>query len=235
MNDITEILQHIPYIWLVITVIIFKLAEKLKQLPQFSKVPPIITTVFILFLLITITSVEYKDYNDSTWLLTYLLFPAIIALAYPLIENIEVLKNNKRAVGSGILVATIVSILSVGFMGKLFNSSEMLILSLIPKSITTPIAIEVSKNIGGTPELTVCFVILTGIFGAVVGHRVLRFFKVKNNLSIGMAIGAASHVLGTATCLQNKEEQQAAVGGFTVILVGICTAILAPVFIKWFF
>lgn len=232
MNNVIEYITHSPFFWLLITVALFKLFEKLRKNKMFAGLPPIVTTTGVLFLLLTLTSVPYADYKESTWVLTFLLFPATIALAYPLIENIDVLKENKTAVSAGILAGTVVSICAVILPAKYLLASENLTLSLVPKSITTPIAIEVSKSIGGIPELTVCFVIITGLIGAVAGHRILKFFRVKHNLSIGLAIGAASHVLGTTSCIDKQEPQQAAVSGFTVVMVAICTAILAPLLIK---
>lgn len=233
MNNPVEYLINMPFFWLFLTIIVFKLSQKLKLIKYFSKIPPIIFTSCFIFFILSICSVSYGEYNESAQVLTFLLFPATIALAYPLVDNFEVIKNNKRAVSSGVLIATFVSITAVVLLAKFLNATQIITLSLVPKSITTPIALEVSKNIGGIPELTACTVVITGIFGGLIGHRVLKFFKIKHNLSIGLAIGAASHALGTSRCIEKKEPQQAAASGLTLILVALCTAIFAPLLLNW--
>lgn len=108
------------------------------------------------------------------------------------------------------------------------GTSEQVLLSLIPKSITTPIAIDVSKTIGGIPALTTAAVIFTGMLGATFNHKLLRLLGIKNHLAAGLAIGASSHGLGTSVCA-NVSPIQLAIGGVAIALTGISTSILAPI------
>lgn len=233
MNNIADFLLNIPYFWLIITVVLFKVFERVKKVKYFQKIPTIIYTAGVVFFLMTKASVSFEEYNQTANVLTFMLFPATITLAFPLVENFEIIKNNKRAVGLSILFASAVSIVLVVMISEFMDAPNNLLLSMVPKSITTPIAIEVSKHIGGVPSLTVCVVVLTGLFGGLVGHRFLSLFKIKHNLSIGLAIGAASHVLGTSRCIEKKQQQQAAASGLTVVLAATFTAILAPLILGW--
>ena len=117
-------------------------------------------------------------------------------------------------------------------IASLCKSDLNIIVSLLPKSVTAPIAVEISKTLGGIPELTACVVVLTGVFGAVLGHKILSLIGVKNDLAIGLSIGAASHVLGTSSCIEKKREKQVVMSTLALVIVGILTAILAPILIK---
>lgn len=225
----------INFFGLLLTILIFNISLNFKQVRFLKKLPPIIFTAITIIMVIKTFNIKYSDYNESASILTFLLGPATIALAYPLIKNIDVLSKNKRAIWFGLIFATLVSITSTYIIGKLLNADFNIIMSMIPKSVTTPIAVEISKAIGGIPELTACVVILTGIIGGLAGHRLLKLFKIKNDVSIGLSIGASSHVLGTARCLEKKQEKQAAISTLALIIVGLFTAIISPILLHYCF
>lgn len=227
MNTIIAII-HSPLLWFVFTIISYKLAENLREYKFLKKFPPTCFAAITVILLLKSFSVNYADYNKGAHFISYLLGPATIAFALPLIKNLHILKQNWKIISAGVVVATITGIISVLGIAKLFSITKPIILSIIPKSVTTPIAVDISKSIGGIPELTACIVIITGLIGALFGHRILKLIKVKNHISIGLAIGASSHVLGTSKCFE-KNELQAAIGSIALILVGILTAIFAPI------
>lgn len=197
-----------------------------------KQIPVIILAGVIIIGLLFTLKIDYATYNSSASLLTILLGPATIALGYPLSQNIKSLTKNKRAIYFGLLFATIIAILLTYITGKLLHTEINIICSLIPKSVTTPIAIEISKTIGGIPELTACVVVLTGIWGAVTGHKILKLIGIKSDISIGLSIGAASHVMGTSSCIEKQKEQQSTISTLALIIVGILTTILAPVLLK---
>lgn len=214
---------------LILTIALYKFFELGKKIPILKKVPPIlITAVAIIFILKTL-SVSYVTYNQSASLITFLLAPATLALAYPLYKNLDVLKRHKRAIYFGLLFATIIATTSTYFLGKLFHADFSIIMSMIPKSVTTPIAVAISENIQGIPELTACLVILTGLIGGLLGHRVLKFLKIKNDVAIGLSIGASSHILGTTRCIEKGNDKQVAISTLALIITGVFTAIIAQV------
>lgn len=213
-------------LWLFLTIILFLIARKYKNTKLIKIIPPMFLTGIILIILLNIFNVSYEDYNEYSSFLTLVLGPATITLAYPLYKNMHLLSKNKRAIFVGFFSSSIIAILSAVIIGNLFHSDIKLIFSLIPKSVTAPIAIEISKLIGGIPELTACIVALTGLFGAIFGHKILKTFKIKSDIAKGLAIGATSHVLGTAACIEKHKEEQVVMATISLIIVGIITTVI---------
>lgn len=219
---------------LILTVIAYFLAIKANKLTLLKKLPPILFAGVGIILILKIFKIDYSTYNQGGSILTFLLGPATIALAYPLVKNIDVLTKNKRAIWFGLIFSTLTAIASTFLIGKVLHVDFNIIMSMVPKSVTTPVAVEISKKLGGIPELTACIVIMTGIAGGLLGHRLMKLFNIKNNVAIGLSMGATSHVLGTARCLEKNQEKQAAVSTLALIIVGLFTAIVAPVLIRLF-
>lgn len=222
------------------TFALFFLARAVNKIPQkftfgipvFKKLPPIILTAAAIILTLKFLNIDFKIYNSGAKYITYLLGPATIALAVPLVKNREVLCKNKRAIWLGFVFATFAAIVSVSVIGKFFHTKLSVIISMLPKSVTTPIAVEISKTIGGIPELTATAVILTGIIGGLFNRRILKFFKVENDVAIGLSVGASAHVMGTSSLAERKEFKQVAISTVALTIVAILTAVLAPVLIK---
>lgn len=216
-------------LWLILTIALFLITRKYKDTKLIKIIPPMFLSGIILILLLNIFNVSYEDYNEYSSLLTMILGPATITLAYPLYKNAHLLSKNKRALFIGFLSASIIAIVSALLIGNLFHSDIKLIFSLVPKSVTAPIAIEISKLIGGIPELTACIVAITGLFGAIFGHKILKTFKIKSDIAKGLAIGATSHVLGTAACIEKHKENQVVMATISLIIVGIITTVICAV------
>lgn len=210
----------------VLTFIIYEISKKLKNIRFLRKFPPMMISGLIIIFILKTMHISYESYNKTACFYTLLLGPATIALAFPLVENIKLLTKNKRAVYFGFVVATITALLTTLIIGKIFHSDWNLVSSLMPKSVTTPIAVEISKAIGGIPELTACIVVLTGIYGAIAGHKILKLFHIKSDIATGLAIGAASHVLGTSSCIEKKKEKQVVMATLALIIIGIMTAVV---------
>lgn len=213
----------------IITFFIYELAKRLKQYKFLKKIPPMMTTGIIIILLLKLFNIEYQDYNESACLYTLLLGPATIALAFPLVENIELLTKNKRAIYFGFIIAALTAVITTIIVGTIFHSDKQIIISLMPKSVTTPIAVEISKAIGGIPELTACIVVVTGIYGAVFGHKLLKLIHIKSDIAKGLAIGASSHVLGTSSCIEKNRPKQVVISTLALIITGILTTVICIV------
>lgn len=218
---------------LLITIFMFKLFEYLKKYPILKKIPPILSAGFIIILILENFNIKFETYNESACFLTFLLIPATISLGVPLFKNKDILTTNKRIIYPTLIFSSIFGILSVYLISKLFKIDFIILASLIPKSTTSPIAVEISKIISGLPSLTACIVVITGVFGAVFGHKLLKLFKIKNDISIGLSIGSTTHVMGTSSCAEKGSERQVAVSTLALILTGIITAIIAPIFINF--
>jgi len=218
----------IKVLGLLLTIFVYLLCTKVKNIKFLKKLPPIILAAGILIFILKFFSFNYDTYNQSACFLTFLLGPATIALAYPLTQNIESVSKNKRILFLGMIISSLLGIIITFIIAKILHASPSVILSMIPKSVTTPIAIEISKSIGGIPELTACIVILTGLIGGLPAHRILNAVKIKHNVSKGLAIGATCHVFGTSICIEKKLQEQTAISSITLVIVGLLTALLAP-------
>lgn len=220
---------------LILTVLLYKIAEKFRSVPFLKNIPPMLISGIVVIILLNLFHLDYSEYNQSAKFLTFMLIPATIALGYPLYKNINILTKNKRIIYSAFFAASLCAVFSTFLIAKICHTETNIIISMLPKSVTAPIALEISKNIGGVPEITICMVVLTGIFGAVTGHKILEFLKIKNDIAIGLAIGAASHVVGTSKCIEKGKEKQVVMSTLALVVVGIITTLILPVIIRILF
>ena len=221
-------LLNSPLFGIGLTVILYAFSEILVDRLGLRVLPPFVPACVGIIALLTCTpGVEYKQYAAGAEFINFLLGPATIALALPLYKNRKVIAQQALPILGGVTIATLVAIVVVYFCAKGLSASEKVLLSLIPKSVTTPIAIDVSKTIGGIPALTTAEVIFTGMLGATFNHKLLKLFGIKNDIAAGLAIGASSHGLGTSACA-GVSPVQLAIGGVAIALTGIATSILAP-------
>ena len=161
---------------LVVTIVIYEICKCIKRL----KIPAMMLASIVLIVILCSFKIDYKSYNESACFLTLLLGPATVALALPLSDNVKLLTKNKRAVYFGFVIAVVTALITTIVLGHIFQADWKLITSLMPKTVTTPIAVEISKAIGGIPELTACLVCLTGIYGAMFSHKILKIFQNLN-------------------------------------------------------
>jgi len=215
----------------IISVGLFKGFQKIKIKGKPLPIPPVLLAGIIIISILKTFNIDFETYNESGKYLTLMLIPAVVALGYPIFKHKDLLLKNKRIIYSGFLFASILAIISTYFVAKFAHADIRIIVSMLPKSVTAPIAVEISKGMGGVPELTACVAVLTGVFGAVFGHKLLKIFKVKHDIAIGLAMGAASHVIGTARCAEKGRELQVVMASLSLVMVGILTAILAPIFV----
>ena len=213
----------------ILTVGLFKGAQLCKKIPLLGKLPPIVIAGTLILLIMKIFNISFETYNESASFITLMLIPATIALGYPLFKHYKLLLHNKRIIYTGFIVASFVAISTTYITAKLCHTDFGIIISMLPKSVTAPIAVEISKNMGGVPELTACIVVLTGVFGAMLGHKILSVIHVKSDVAIGLTIGAASHVIGTSRCAEKGREYQVVMASVALVLVGIITSVLAPI------
>ena len=230
MTFLPEAFIQSPLFGIALTVVVYVLCELIVDKFELNIVPPFVLAcpMIILFIYFQEPYITYDDYENGAGFINFLLGPATVALALPLYNNRHIIKDNLFVIASGIIVATVTGIVSIFVCGKIFGASDQVLLSMIPKSVTTPIAMDISSAIGGIPALTAACVIFTGMFGATINHKLLEALKVKNNIAIGLSIGASSHGLGTSVCA-SKNALQLAIGGASIGLTGIATSLLAPV------
>ncbi|WP_333859530.1 LrgB family protein [Clostridium sp.] len=189
--------------------------------------PLLIAIVLIIFFLMGF-HIKYESFNIGGDIISFFLYPATVALAVPLYKEFSLFKKNVIPILTGILCGCIVGILSIIAFSKIFGLSNVLIQSLIPKSITTPIGMALSKQLGGLPSITVIAIIITGILGSIVGPFLFKLLKIKDKVAFGVAMGTSSHAIGTAKTMEIGETE-GAMSGLAMAISGIVTVFIAPV------
>jgi len=224
-------LLNTPLVHVGLTLVIFILAKKLQLRYKSPLLNPILITILTMIGFLLITDTSYNDYQQNTSIISFWLAPSVIALGYALYNFLEEIKSDFKTILIAMIGGSLSGIVSVFMLAYWFGASTATSIALAPKSVTTPIAIEISKEMGGIPSLTVAFVIVVGVFGAIFGQAYLKLIGVKSPKSIGLSLGACAHALGTAS-ISEKGPDYSAFGGLGMALNGVITAILAPWVIK---
>ena len=213
------------------TIIIYWLAQKLQARTGFILLNPILITILIIIAFLMIFNIDYQTYHNGSKYIDFLLKPAVVALGVPLYKQLKVIKKQALNIVISQLAGCITGIVSVVLIAKLMGASKEIIFSLAPKSVTTPIAIEVSRSIGGIAPLTASVVIVVGIFGAVFGYSILKLTGVRNPMAQSLSMGNAAHAIGTSKSMEISPVF-GAMSSIGLIVDGIFTAILAPYVLK---
>lgn len=226
-----EELYRQPLFGIAITVIFYAAAQRLNK--RLTWVNPLFVTAGGLISLLLICDIPYQDYKIGGDAVTFFLGPATVALAVPLYKSARKMKGHIRAIVLGSLIGCIVGLLSAGLLVWSLHGSQDILLSMLPKSVTSPVAIEVARQLGGIPELGGVFAVLTGLLGSMLGPWLLLKAGVRSDIAIGTSIGTAAHGIGTARILRDS-ELQGGISGFAMGLSCIITPILCiPIY--WLF
>ncbi|MHC5361621.1 LrgB family protein [Myroides sp. LJL110] len=193
---------------------------------------PILLSVGILLSYLMLLEIPYQNYSQAGQYIDFFLQPSIVALAVPLYGYWDKIKKQLFPILASQFVGCVVGILSVVFFAKITGADQEIILSLIPKSVSTPIALEVSKTIGGVPSITATAVMLTGMIGSMFGFKFLHLMKITNPVSQGIAMGTSAHAMGTMKAMEISDKF-AAFASVGMIFNGIITAVLAPLVLQW--
>lgn len=190
--------------------------------------PLLFSTIFTVLFLIFF-KIDYNVYYEKSNYLYYLLTPTTVCLAIPLYEQLQPLKRNLFAILSGIAAGVFASLCSILAFSILFKFSHTMYITLLPKSITAAMGMAVSEELGGIASLTVPIVIMTGITGNVIAEYVCRFLEIKDPIAKGVAIGTASHAMGTAKAME-MGEVEGAMSSLSIAVAGLMTVIAATIF-----
>jgi len=235
LRDVWVYLSASPLLHLTMTLVAFQAAswiyEKANKNPLLN---PVLLSVIAVVIMLVMSGTAYEDYFAGAQFVHFLLGPATVALAIPLYRQFDKVRASALAVLSSILAGSLTAILTALAIGSLLGASTDTLLSLAPKSVTAPVAMGISEQLGGLPSLTAVLVILTGITGAVLGPVVLNIIGVKDWAARGLAMGTASHGIATARALQ-VNEVAGAFAGLAMGLNALATAILLPLIWNWLF
>lgn len=224
-----EVIINSVYFGVALSLISYYLGIQIKRKLKFSILNPLLIAIFIVIIFLLAFNIDYTDFNNSGKYLTYLLTPTTVCLAIPLYQQLELLKKNFKAIMVGIITGVITSLASIYLLSIIFSLNHELYVTILPKSITTAIGIAVSEELGGIKTVTVAVISITGITGNVIGEYVCKLFKIKNPISVGLALGTASHAIGTTKALE-LGEIQGAMSSLSIAVAGLITVVLAPIF-----
>ena len=225
-----EFLEN-KYLLLTLTFGAFALFKVLQKRTGWVLLNPILLTMFTVILFLKLTGISYETYQEGGKLIEFWLKPAIVALGVPLYLQLEMIKKQWLPILLSQLVGCLVGLVSVILIAKGLGATPEVICSLAPKSVTTPIAMEVSEATGGIPSLSAAVVILVGLFGAVLGFKVMDFGHIKSPIAQGLSMGTASHAIGTSAAM-DVSKKYGAYASLGLTLNGILTALLAPMVLR---
>jgi len=224
-----EFLINSAYFGLLISIAAYGIGYWLNRKTKSSFLNPLMIASVLVIGVLLLLDLDYEIYNRSAKYLSYLLTPATVCLAVPLYRQIKLLKENIGTIFISIFSGVLSSLVCVWGCSVIFGLSHEQYVTMLPKSITTAIGMSVAEELGGIPSIAVVSIILTGIVGNVIAVGICRILKLRHPLAKGLAIGTGSHAIGTAKAMEMGEIEGAA-GSLAIVIAGIMTVILAPIF-----
>lgn len=217
-----------PIWWsLPLTLVVYFAARWLAQRLNTPVLNPLLVSMAVIIPLLLLTGTSYEHYFQGSKVLNDLLQPAVVALAFPLYEQMHQIRARWKSIITVCFIGSITAMISGSALALLMGAKPDIAASIMPKSVTTPIAMAVAESIGGIPAISAVCVIFVGIIGAVFGHSLLNLLGIGTKSSRGLAIGTASHALGTARSAE-LDYQEGAFSSLALVICGIITSLLAP-------
>ena len=224
-----EVFRQSLFVGVTISLIAYEIGLFLKKKFGLAILNPLLVSIVIVIIALKVLGISYEVYNASAKYISYLLTPATVCLAVPLYEQLELLKKNLVAVVCGILSGTLASLFGIFALCMIFGFNHQQYVTMLPKSITTAIGMGISEELGGIVTITVAVIIITGILGNVIADTVFRIFKIKNPLAKGLALGTASHAIGTARAIE-MGPVEGAMSSLAVAVAGLLTVVFVSGF-----
>lgn len=225
----SELLGDSLFFGVAVSVLAYQVGMLVKKKWKLAVFNPLLISIILVMAVLLIFHVDYETYNEGAKYLSYLLTPATVCLAIPLYEQLEQLKKNVKAIVAGILSGVVTSLCSVLILAFAFGLSHEEYVTLLPKSITTAIGMGVSEELGGIVTITVAVIIVTGVLGNIIAELVCKIFRIHEPVARGIAIGSASHAIGTARALE-MGEVEGAMSSLSIAVSGLLTVIGTSVF-----
>ena len=227
-----ELFENSVFFGVAISLIAYGLGAFLQKKFKLAIFNPLLISIIITIIVLLATNIDYKTYYEGAKYLSYLLTPATVCLAIPLYEKLELLKNNWKAIFTGIVSGVFTTMICILAMSFIFNLSHKEYVTLLPKSITTAIGMGVSEELGGYVTLTVAVIIITDILGNVIAPLVCKIFKITEPIAKGVALGTASHAIGTSKALE-MGEVEGAMSSLSIGVSGLLTVVSASIFAQF--
>ncbi len=223
-----------PVFGIALTLFTYYLGLRLRQKWNIILFEPILISILLIIVSLEMFNIDFETYNQGGEYISFLLGPATVALALPMYRKIDLLKEKAGLIMFSTGLGALVGIFIVILLGQILGINLNLLISMVPKAVTTPIAIGISTEIGGEASITVGMVILNGILGGMFGIKLLELFKVKSSLARGLTMGITAHGIGTGRILK-ESKLEGALSGLAIGLMGFFTALMAPFFLNIYF
>ena len=215
------------YFMLAFTFAVFYAAKIIQRRLGWVLFNPILVAIAVIIVFLLSMDIPYDTYHESAKMIDFWLKPAVVALGVPLYLQLSSIKRQFLPILASQMVGCIAGIVSVVIIAKVLGASDTVLMSLASKSVTTPIAMEVTQVLGGIPSLTAAIVVITGLIGAIIGFKTLSVGHVSNPMALGLSMGAASHAIGTSAAM-DRDQFVGAYASLGLTLNGILTALLTP-------
>lgn len=227
-----ELFGDSVFFGLFLSLFTYWIGVKIKARFQWTLLNPLLIAIVLCIVCLVAGDISYETFNQGAQYLSYLLTPATVCLALPMYRQMKVLKENWLPVLAGVLSGCAVTLGLVLLCGWFLKMEQTLTVSLLPKSITTAIAIGVTEELNGISAVTVAAVIITGIIGAVTAGTVFKLFRINEPVAQGLACGTAAHAIGTTKALE-MGEIQGAMSSLAIVASGLVTVFAAPAVASW--
>lgn len=224
-----DLLCNSVFFGVVVSIIGYELGLFLKK--KFNKAifNPLLISIIFVMIIVVISRVDFESYNNGAKYLSYLLTPATVCLAIPLYQQLDLLKNNLKAIMLGIFSGVVSSLTSIFLFSLVFQFTHEQYVTLLPKSITTAIGMGISEELNGIVTITVAVIIVTGILGNIIAEITCKIFHIHEPIAKGIAIGTASHAIGTAKAME-MGEIEGAMSSLAIVVSGLLTVVGASIF-----
>lgn len=215
-----------PFFGIALSIVAFSIGVWIQKKTGLVICNPLIIAIVLVSGVLLLFQIPYESYNEGGSIINMFLAPATSCLAVSVYTRLELLKKNWLPILAGCVAGSLTSMGSVFLLCRLFGLDEAMTYSLLPKSVTTPIAVGIAESHGGISSITVAAVILTGIMGSILAPFLIRIFRVKDSMTAGLAIGACSHAVGTSKAIEIGETE-GAMSGLAIGICGIVTVVLS--------
>ena len=226
-----QIFNETMYFGIVLSLLSYWIAVQIRKKFPYPLLNPLLMSAIFSITVFVILDIDFVTYNQGAKMITFLLTPSTVCLAVPLYKQSQILKKHLDAILVSLFAGCLSGMISILLLCLLMKADHVLLFSLLPKSITTAIAIGVSELIGGNSTITVGMVIITGIFGAMIAKTVCHFFHITHPVAVGLAIGNSAHAIGTAKAIEFGEIE-GAMSSLSIVIAGVLTVIIAPMIVS---
>ncbi|MBQ1464878.1 MAG: LrgB family protein [Ruminococcus sp.] len=224
-----DFLENSVFFGVAISLLAYGAGTWLRKKTGLAVLNPLLVSVILVIAFLAVTKIDYQKYYAGAKYISYLLTPATVALAIPLYRQFELLKHNAAAILAGIISGAVTSMLCILAMALIFGFTHEEYVTFLPKSITTAIGMVVSEELGGYASITAAVIIITGIFGSIIGELVFKVFCITDPVARGVALGTSAHAIGTSKAME-LGETEGAMSSLSIVICGLFTVVGAMIF-----